>query len=74
MLEVLNLFIAARNAAIKEVHFPAKLGPSFVAATPEAIHEAVQKFLGSEASGGPRGSLEGRTRRSKRAERRARRP
>ena len=60
MLEVLNLFIASRNAAIKEVHFPAELGPSFVTATPEAIHEAVKKFLGSEASGGPRGSLEGR--------------
>jgi len=59
MLEVLNLFIASRNAAIKEVHFPAVLGPSFVTATPEAIEEAVQKFLGSEASGGPRGSLEG---------------
>lgn len=59
MLEVLKLFIASRNAAIKEVHFPAELGPSFVTASPEAIHEEVAKFLGSEASGGPRGSLEG---------------
>jgi polyisoprenyl-teichoic acid--peptidoglycan teichoic acid transferase len=59
MLEVLKLFIASRNAAIKEVHFPAELGPSYVYASPEAIHEAVEKFLGIEASGGPRGSLEG---------------
>ena len=59
MLEVLKLFIASRNAEIKEVHFPAELGPSFVYATPEAIGEAVDKFLGIEASGGPRGSLEG---------------
>jgi len=59
MLEVLKLFIASRNAEIKEVHFPAELGPSFVYATPEAIHGAVEKFLGIEASGGPRGSLEG---------------
>ncbi|MGV1049639.1 MAG: LCP family protein [Solirubrobacterales bacterium] len=59
MLEVLKLFIASRNAPIKEVHFPAELGPSFVTATPEAIHEAVDQFLGSEASGGPRGTLEG---------------
>lgn len=59
MLEVLKLFIASRNAAIKEVHFPAELGPSFVTATPEAIEEAVNQFLGSEASGGPRGTLEG---------------
>jgi LCP family protein required for cell wall assembly len=62
MLEVLKLFIASRNAAIKEVHFPAELGPSFVYASPEAIHEAVDKFLGIEASVGPRGELdEGRS-------------
>jgi LCP family protein required for cell wall assembly len=58
MLEVLKLFVASRNAAIKEVHFPAELGPSFVYASPEAIQEAVDKFLGIEASGGPRGSLD----------------
>ncbi len=58
MLQVLKLFVASRNAAIKEVHFPAELGPSFVYATPTAIQGAVDKFLGIEASGGPRGSLE----------------
>jgi LCP family protein required for cell wall assembly len=59
MLEVLELFIASRNASIEEVHFPAELGETYVEATPEAIHEAVEMFLGSEASRGPRGSLEG---------------
>ncbi|MFN8162953.1 MAG: LCP family protein [Solirubrobacterales bacterium] len=59
MLEVLKLFIASRNAEIKEIHFPAELGPSFVYASESAIHGAVEQFLGSEASGGPRGSLEG---------------
>jgi polyisoprenyl-teichoic acid--peptidoglycan teichoic acid transferase len=58
MLQVMKLFIASRNAAIKEVHFPAELGPSFVYATPTAIQGAVNKFLGIEASGGPRGSLD----------------
>jgi polyisoprenyl-teichoic acid--peptidoglycan teichoic acid transferase len=58
MLEVLKLFVSSRNAAIKEVHFPAELGPSYVYASPEAIQGAVDKFLGIEASGGPRGSLE----------------
>jgi LCP family protein required for cell wall assembly len=58
MLQVLKLFIASRNAAIKEIHFPAELGPSYVYATPEMIQGAVDKFLGIEASGGPRGSLE----------------
>lgn len=59
MIQVLDLFIESRNAAIKEVHFPAELGPSYVYASSEAIHEAVEKFLGIEASSGPRGSLEG---------------
>jgi hypothetical protein len=58
MLQVLKLFIASRNAAIKEVHFPAELGPSYVYASPAAIQSAVNKFLGIEASGGPRGSLD----------------
>jgi polyisoprenyl-teichoic acid--peptidoglycan teichoic acid transferase len=65
MIEVMKLFIASRNAAVKEIHFPAELGPSFVYASPEAIHEAVEKFLGIEASAGPRGALdEGRSKSS----------
>ncbi|MGB7587963.1 MAG: LCP family protein [Solirubrobacterales bacterium] len=58
MIEVLKLFIASRNAAIKEVHFPATLGPSYVYASEGAIHAAIDKFLGIEASAGPRDSLE----------------
>ncbi len=65
MIQVMDLFIESRNAAIKEVHFPAELGPSYVYASPEAIQEAVDKFLGIEASGGPRGVLdEGRSKSS----------
>jgi polyisoprenyl-teichoic acid--peptidoglycan teichoic acid transferase len=58
MLQVLKLFLASRNAAIKEVHFPATLGPSYVYASESAIHGAVDDFLGIEASSGPRDSLE----------------
>jgi polyisoprenyl-teichoic acid--peptidoglycan teichoic acid transferase len=58
MLEVMKLFIASRNATINEVDFPAELGPSFVYSTPAAIAGAVDQFLGIEASGGPRGSLD----------------
>lgn len=58
MLEVMKLFIASRNAEINEVDFPAELGPSFVYASSGAIDEAVDRFLGIEASGGPRGSLD----------------
>jgi polyisoprenyl-teichoic acid--peptidoglycan teichoic acid transferase len=58
MLEVLKLMFDSRNAAIKEVHFPAVLGPSYVYASKPAIHDAVDQFLGFVASGGPRGSLD----------------
>ncbi len=58
MIQVLELFVESRNAAIKEVHFPATLGPSYVYASEGAIHGAVNKFLGIEASSGPRNSLE----------------
>ncbi|HEY0317829.1 MAG TPA: LCP family protein [Solirubrobacterales bacterium] len=59
MLQVGKLFLSVRNAAIKEVHFPAELGPSYVYASEGAIHGAVEQFLGIEASGGSRGKLEG---------------
>jgi polyisoprenyl-teichoic acid--peptidoglycan teichoic acid transferase len=59
MLEVLKLFLSVRNVPIEEIHFPAELGPSYVTASPEAIEEAVEQFLGIEASEGPRGTLEG---------------
>lgn len=52
MLEVLKLFIASRNAPIKQVHFPAELGPSYVYASESAIHEAVKEFLTGESLGG----------------------
>ena len=59
MLQVLKLFIASRNAAIKEVHFPAELGPSFVYSDAGSDPRSRSTCSsGSEASGGPRGSLE----------------
>jgi LCP family protein required for cell wall assembly len=58
LLQVLKLFVASRDAPIKEVHFPALLHPSYVTASKPAIQQAVDKFRGIQASGGPRGSLE----------------
>jgi polyisoprenyl-teichoic acid--peptidoglycan teichoic acid transferase len=58
LLQVLKLFVASRNAPIKEIHFPALLHPSYVTASKPAIKAAVNKFLGIQASGGPRGSLD----------------
>jgi len=58
MLEVLKLFIASRNAPIKQVHFPAELGPSYVYSNETWIHEAVKEFLTGESFGGePGGSV-----------------
>jgi LCP family protein required for cell wall assembly len=48
MLDVLKLFIASRNAAIKQVHFPAELGPSYVYASSSALEGAVDEFLSGE--------------------------
>ncbi|HEU4393408.1 MAG TPA: LCP family protein [Solirubrobacterales bacterium] len=59
MLQVLKLFLASRGASLKEVHFPAELGPSYVYASPQAINEMVNQFLGIEASGGATTNLEG---------------
>lgn len=56
MLEVLKLFIAARNASIQKVHFPAELGPSFVYASEGAIHGAVEEFLGEAGPESTQGS------------------
>ncbi len=51
LLEVLKLLVGVRGATIDQVHFPAELGPSFVYASPEAIHGAVEEFLGESESG-----------------------
>jgi len=59
LLELMKSFLEVRNAEIKEVHFPAELGPSYVTATPEAVNEAVNQFLGVEASSGPQANQEG---------------
>ncbi len=56
MLQVLKLFIASRNAEVKQIHFPAILGPSYVYASESAIHGAAQQFLGT-SSGVPHSIL-----------------
>jgi LCP family protein required for cell wall assembly len=55
MLQVLKLFLEARDEPIKEVHFDGTLGPSFVTATPQQIHKAVNQFLGIQATESQKG-------------------
>jgi polyisoprenyl-teichoic acid--peptidoglycan teichoic acid transferase len=52
MLQVLKLFLDARDAPIKEVHFEGTIGPSFVTTTTEELQGAVDSFFGFRASGG----------------------
>lgn len=50
LLEVLKLLVAAHNASIEQIHFPAELGPSYVYASEDAIHATVKEFLGETAA------------------------
>ena len=54
MLQVLRLFFDLRGAQIKEIHFNGTLGPSYVTATPDEIHTAVNQFLGHREHPGAR--------------------
>jgi LCP family protein required for cell wall assembly len=56
LLELLRLFFDLRGAQVKEVHFNATLGPSYVYASETKIHQAVNQFLGVEGTPGPAGS------------------
>ena len=56
MLQVLRLFFDLRGAQVKEVHFQATLGPSYVYASPEEIRTAVDQFLGVSGTPGPEAS------------------
>ncbi len=53
LLELLKLFFDLRGAQIKQVHFQAELGPSYVTATQSQIHTAVAQFLGVKGTPGP---------------------
>jgi LCP family protein required for cell wall assembly len=55
LLEMLKLFIEARDAPVKEIHFEGTLGPSFVTATDAQIDQAVNQFLGIQDTPGARG-------------------
>jgi LCP family protein required for cell wall assembly len=55
MIEVFKLFLASRDAPIKEIHFEGHLGPSYVTATHAQINKAVNQFLGIEDTPGARG-------------------
>jgi LCP family protein required for cell wall assembly len=56
ILRLLKLAIASAGQPIREVHFAAKLGPSYVYARQSVIRRTVQQFLAVQQSTGARGS------------------
>src|SRR5205085_11131075 len=45
ILRLIDLVVESRSSELNQVHFPAELGPRYVEASEEAIHEAVKEFL-----------------------------
>ncbi len=54
LLELLKTFLGVRSAPVREVHFPAQLGTTYVTASDNAIQEAVDQFLNTEGTPGER--------------------
>jgi LCP family protein required for cell wall assembly len=57
ILRLLRLAIFSAGNPIQEVHFRAKIGPSYVYARPSVIHKMVTQFLNAKGSSGPKGVL-----------------
>jgi LCP family protein required for cell wall assembly len=68
VLRLLKLAIGSAGSPIQEVHFPARVGASYVTASAAAVKRATREFLGVTASKGPRGPSTP-TRRPKRSRR-----
>ncbi len=56
LLELLKTFAAVQAAPVREVHFPAQLGESYVTASDDAVKKAVAQFLDTEGTPGARPS------------------
>jgi LCP family protein required for cell wall assembly len=56
VLRLLKLAVSSAGSPIQEVHFPARVGASYVTASSGAVKRATREFLGVKASKGPRGA------------------
>jgi polyisoprenyl-teichoic acid--peptidoglycan teichoic acid transferase len=57
ILRLLKLAVFSAQKPVQEIHFHAKVGPSYVYARPSVIAKVVTQFLGVKASKGPKGVL-----------------
>lgn len=55
LLELMETLIAARNAQLHEVHFPAQLGETYVTAGTKEIKETIAVFLGEKGPASDKG-------------------
>jgi LCP family protein required for cell wall assembly len=55
VLTLLKLAVGSIGNPVHEVHFPARVGASYVTASESAVQRATREFLGVTASKGPRG-------------------
>jgi LCP family protein required for cell wall assembly len=69
ILRLLKLAVFSAGRPIQEVHFRAKIGPSYVYARPTVIAKTVTQFLGVEPSKGPKGVLRAKTKSDRRRQR-----
>ena len=65
ILRLLKLAVASAGQPVREVHFAAKLGPSYVYARESVVARTVKQFLAAKQSSGARGTA-ARTSRPKR--------
>lgn len=69
ILNLLRLAIFSAQKPVQEVHFRAKIGPSYVYARPSVIAKTVTQFLGVKASKGPKGVLRPKSKSERRKQR-----
>src|SRR5262249_32477525 len=69
ILRLLKLAIFSAGHPVQEIHFRAKLGPSYVYARPSVIAQVVTQFLGVQGTKGPKGELRPKSRSARRRQR-----
>src|SRR5436190_3292415 len=70
ILRLLKLAVFSASHPIQEIHFRAKVGPSYVYARSSVVHKVVKQFLGVQASSGPKGVLRPKSPADRRRQRR----
>jgi LCP family protein required for cell wall assembly len=61
VLTLIKLALGSAGHPIREIHFPAHVGKSYVTARESSVHRVTREFLGVQASKGPRGTAKPRS-------------